>query len=142
LEILKLDDNRFSSLPRNIGLLSNLQILSIRNNMMGGTLHSALGTLRSLKALYLNHNSFTSTIPIEFGGLTNLVDGLDLSSNSLSGQVPSELGRLTALSKLFDDIITVVLWYRSSVLYCIAIHSIDQPCCWPYLLPSLQRIYF
>jgi hypothetical protein len=142
LEILKLDDNRFSSLPRNIGLLSNLQILSIRNNMMGGTLHSALGTLRSLKALYLNHNSFTSTIPIEFGGLTNLVDGLDLSSNSLSGQVPSELGRLTGLSKLFDDIITVVLWYRSSVLYCIAIHSIDQPCCWPYLLPSLQRIYF
>jgi hypothetical protein len=103
LEVLRLDDNGFTALPRQIGGLTNLRTLSIRNNNIGGTLHGELGTLRNLEGLFLNHNSFRSTIPTEFGRLTNLFDGLDLSSNSLTGQVPSELGLLIDLSKSDDD---------------------------------------
>jgi hypothetical protein len=99
LEILRLDDNRFSLLPRNVGVLSNLELLSIRNNDISGTLPTVLGSLRNLKVLYLNNNNFASTIPSQLGALTNLVDGLDLSSNELTGQVPSEFGLLTGLSK-------------------------------------------
>ena len=101
LKALRLDNNGFTTLPREIGFLANLQLLSIRHNDIGGTLPTELGGLKSLKGLFLDNNSFRSTIPTEVGWLTNLSDGLDLSRNFLTGQVPSEMGLLTNLSE-FD----------------------------------------
>lgn len=67
----------------------NLTGLSLK-----GTLAPELGQLTSLRELVLRENCLMGAIPFQFGELKNL-EILDLSNNKLSGPLPQDLGNLS-----------------------------------------------
>lgn len=102
LKNLNMDDNYFNFVSQaDLGRLTKLEMLSIRNNALKGSLPSTIGnSLRNLRGLFLNNNEFTGTIPDSYGNLSRLETGLDLSSNRLTGRVPESLGQLSMLKNL------------------------------------------
>ena len=80
--------------------------LDLSNNFMNGTLPTELGSLTGVQSLNLGSTmdltkywtqTSWSTIPSQFGMLTALTGGLDLSNNWFTGSLPSELGKLTLI---------------------------------------------
>jgi len=97
LRLLDLRYNQLSSLPGEIGQLTNLQILYLENNQLS-SLPEEIGQLTNLQTLYLKNNQLSS-LPGEIGQLTNL-RSLDLRYNQLSS-LPGEIGQLTNLQTLY-----------------------------------------
>ncbi len=89
-------------IPSDLGDLSNLEYLTLRDNQLSGNIPSELGNLSNLKNLWLNNNSLMGSIPSELGNLSNLTL-LELGHNRLSGNIPPELGNLTSLKSLSLD---------------------------------------
>ena len=87
-------------IPAELGDLTNLQNLYLRNNNLSGEIPAELGDLSSLQYLYLWGTELSGEIPAELGGLTSLLV-LDLAQNGLSGEIPAELGDLASLWSLF-----------------------------------------
>lgn len=75
------------TLPSDIGLLTNLEMLLLQNNNLAGSLPTELGALLKLTMLGLNFNSFSGLIPSEIGGIGALTY-LSLQNNMLTGSVP------------------------------------------------------
>ena len=96
LTILELRDNELSELPPVIGQLTNLETLSLLFNQLT-SIPSSIGQLTSLKFLGLNSNNLTS-LPPEIGQLTNL-DTLKLPNNQLN-ELPPEIWQLVNLTYL------------------------------------------
>ena len=110
------------ALPPEIGLLTSLTVLDLKENLLTGSMPSEIGLLTNMKALDLSgedgprtllpplssrflqadSNMIKGSIPSEIGSLTKLEE-LKLSGNSLGGRIPSEIGSLTALSLLALD---------------------------------------
>ena len=86
-------------LPEELGSLSSLRKLYLHSNQLSGEIPSELGSLTLLRELYLHFNELSGQIPSELGSLTPLRE-LYLHFNELSGQIPSELGSLTLLREL------------------------------------------
>lgn len=102
-----------------LGSLTSIQSIDLSNNLIGGSIPTALpvtitnlfladnnftgsipdtlSSLTQLTAMSLNDNKLSGEIPDSFEGLTALVN-LDLSSNNLSGELPSSLGNLPSLT--------------------------------------------
>ena len=59
---------------------------------MSGEIPTELGSLTSLKRLYLTQNMLSGAIPAALGDLTNLRQ-LYLNQNMLSGAIPVALGQ-------------------------------------------------
>ncbi|KAL5738984.1 hypothetical protein ACOSQ2_028164 [Xanthoceras sorbifolium] len=78
------------------GNLTNLRLLNLSTNHLGGPVPSTLGHLTQLTKLDLSSNRINGSIPYEFGNLKNLFV-VDLSGNGLEGPIPSILGHLTNL---------------------------------------------
>jgi Leucine-rich repeat (LRR) protein len=55
-----------------VGNLANLELLSLYNNTLTGTLPQTMGNMSSLKWVGLWSNNFTGSIPYTFQNLTNL----------------------------------------------------------------------
>ena len=91
---------RYNEGMANLGRLSELQILVLQNNHLGGTIPGELGNLDNLEIVNLSSNNFTGTIPGELGNLSKL-KYLGLHNNNLSGAIPSTLARLGALEYLY-----------------------------------------
>ena len=89
-------------LPPELGMLSNLEYLSIRGvrGVRGGGLTGKippeLGDLSNLTYLSLSGNQLSGEIPPELGKLRNLTS-LYLRRNQLSGEIPAELEQLSNL---------------------------------------------
>eukprot|EP01018_Ginkgo_biloba_P027946 Gb_20000 [translate_table: standard] len=84
-------------LPSAMGQLSsNLSVLSLANNFIGGKIPHEIGNLSSLTFLNLSSNLFTGSIPSSFKGLQKL-ERLLLDDNRLQGNIPSEIGKLKYL---------------------------------------------
>ena len=81
------------NLPTDLGNLTNLQELRLRNNGLTGAIPSELGSLSQLQQLHLQWNALTNSIPVELSQLASL-ELLYLYKNSLTGGIPSELGNL------------------------------------------------
>ncbi|XP_024973699.1 inactive receptor-like serine/threonine-protein kinase At2g40270 isoform X2 [Cynara cardunculus var. scolymus] len=69
---------------------------------LGGTLSPEVGKLTNIKSIILRNNSFYGTIPQEIGDLEEL-EVLDLGYNNFSGSFPSDLGNNLSLSILLLD---------------------------------------
>ena len=101
LEFLSLDSNNLSgSIPSELGQLGNLESLLLGVNVLSGSIPSEIGRLSNLRYLSLYDNDLSGSIPSELGRLSNL-ESLHLNSNSLSGSIPSELGQLSNLESLY-----------------------------------------
>ena len=91
--VIKLDLNYkdlSGEIPPELGSLSTLRELYLRSNYLSGEIPAELGSLSNLVELDLYDNNLSGEIPAELGSLSNLVE-LDLNGNDLSGCVPSSL---------------------------------------------------
>ncbi|KAI2500936.1 hypothetical protein MHU86_13543 [Fragilaria crotonensis] len=93
------DTTRGSTIPSEIGLLTQLKYLNVNFNSLTSTIPSEIGLLTQLTALDFGVNSLTSSIPTEIGLLTQLT-ALGFSYNLLTSTIPSEIGFLTQLTWL------------------------------------------
>ncbi|KAL8206111.1 hypothetical protein R6Q57_009662 [Mikania cordata] len=80
-----------------LGRLDALEVISLRSNLLNGTLPSDLLSLPSLHYLFLQRNNFTSLIPSSFPPRLIV---LDLSFNSFTGNIPDSIQNLTQLTGL------------------------------------------
>jgi Leucine-rich repeat (LRR) protein len=86
-------------LPAEMGLLSELKMVSLYFNYLTGPIPPEVGQLSKLETLILHNNRLEGTLPPELGHLSQLKE-LDLESNRLSGPIPAALGQLAKLEKL------------------------------------------
>ncbi|XWS69626.1 hypothetical protein CRYUN_Cryun04dG0194800 [Craigia yunnanensis] len=82
-----------------IGKFTELRVLSIAFNGIGGELPLEIWGLENLEELDLEGNSFTGKLPNEFVGLRNL-RVLNLGFNELEGQIPGSLSKCVDLEVL------------------------------------------
>ncbi|KAK1441158.1 hypothetical protein QVD17_06997 [Tagetes erecta] len=94
-EIVLSHNNLSGKLP-DLTTLSNLHLLDLRNNHLESNLPSFP---KGVITILLSNNSFSGTIPEEFGKL-NRLHHLDVSSNKLSGTPPSSLFLLQNITYL------------------------------------------
>ncbi|KAI2505057.1 hypothetical protein MHU86_9413 [Fragilaria crotonensis] len=85
-----------STIPSEIGLLTQLTYLDVEGNSLSSTIPSEIGLLTQLRKLDISRNALSSTIPSEIGLLTLLTE-LDFTNNELTGAIPSSLCSLTSL---------------------------------------------
>lgn len=87
LKVLSLRQNRLSgSLPPDFVNLKLLGNLYLQKNMFSGPLPSSLSSLVGLNVLDLSFNHFNGTIPVFLNNLKSLTS-LDLQNNSLTGNI-------------------------------------------------------
>jgi Leucine-rich repeat (LRR) protein len=87
IEILILDNNKIEKLPRWIGNLKNLKILSIRNNSLL-ELNSALSRCDNLEQLYLSGNKDLSDLPsMSYSEKLEIIDVIDTKINEVPGWI-------------------------------------------------------
>ena len=80
------------TIPPDIGRLTMLELLGLYgNSLLIGAIPPELGNLTMLLLLLLNGNNLSGPIPPELGNLTTLTV-LTLDNNNLSGPIPPELG--------------------------------------------------
>ncbi|CAL1363822.1 unnamed protein product [Linum trigynum] len=90
LEMLSVGNNALEgSIPCGIQNLVNLQWLEVADNNLTGTIPSVIGNMQALRQLDVSGNRISGSIPPTFGNLTELIY-LYLSHNSLSGEIPFE----------------------------------------------------
>ena len=95
LEVLSLSNNRLTSLPAEIGLLSKLVELAVDENSLT-ELTPHIGRLTRLEILLLSRNRLRN-LPVSIGDLANLRT-LDLDYNRLR-RLPPEIGKLAKLRR-------------------------------------------
>ncbi|WP_175288732.1 leucine-rich repeat domain-containing protein [Flagellimonas eckloniae] len=99
IRLYLLDNNLSGTLTTELGQLTNLRGLDLRNNQIAGSIPASLGNLTSLEFLILSRNNLSSNIPSSIGNLINLKT-LALNENILTGSIPSTLGNFPSLSLL------------------------------------------
>ncbi|KAK4724959.1 hypothetical protein R3W88_027738 [Solanum pinnatisectum] len=91
LEILTLGDNRIhGTLPAGVGSLTKLTLLGLENNCLNGS-------------LYLSGNAFSGTIPLSIGNLTKLISAY-LQENRLEGIIPPEWGNNHLVGSIPEEV--------------------------------------
>ena len=88
------------AIPPELGRLSELTMVDLRQNALTGEIPPELGNLGNLKSLILNGNQLSGAIPDELDGLIKL-QGLYLGSNQLTGKIPAALLGLRNLKTLY-----------------------------------------
>ncbi|KAL6505761.1 hypothetical protein OROHE_023140 [Orobanche hederae] len=84
--------------PRSITLLTDLRVLSLKENGLSGRVPD-ISTLTRLRLLFISHNRFSGELPVSLSSLPKLYR-LDLTYNNFSGSIPLSLNRLTHLLTL------------------------------------------
>ncbi|CAB9510341.1 Leucine Rich Repeat [Seminavis robusta] len=90
-----------SFLPGVVGNLHNLKILGLGSGKPGGftSIPSEIGKLTNMRVIGFTDFQVNGTIPSEMGLLTKL-NNLNLQSNSISGTLPEELSKMSQLEVL------------------------------------------
>ncbi|KAL9280774.1 putative leucine-rich repeat-containing, plant-type, leucine-rich repeat domain superfamily [Arabidopsis thaliana] len=89
-------------IPKSIGLLKELLVLSLSNNAFSGHMPSSMGNLTALESLDVSKNKLTGEIPQELGDLSFLAY-MNFSHNQLAGLVPGGQQFLTQNCSAFED---------------------------------------
>ncbi|GMP95381.1 hypothetical protein CsSME_00044456 [Camellia sinensis var. sinensis] len=87
------------SVSPQIGNLTFLRTIDLRNNSFHGEIPQELGRLFHLQYLLLLNNSFQGEFPINLTHCSHL-RLIDMGGNNLGGKIPTELGSLSNLSNL------------------------------------------
>ena len=89
LQILSISDSQLSgSIPAHLS--SKLSLLWLKGNALTGPIPTEIGLLTKMDCLGLQNNLLTETIPTEIGSLKKMRQ-IQLYNNKLSGSIPSEL---------------------------------------------------
>ncbi|XP_077211324.1 LRR receptor-like serine/threonine-protein kinase RPK2 [Tasmannia lanceolata] len=100
LRVLSLPFNGFDGeIPTEIWGLVNLELLDLVGNSFTNTLPFEFGGLRKLRVLKLGYNKITGEIPVSLLNCVGL-EVLNLAGNRLNGTVPGFLGNFTELNEL------------------------------------------
>lgn len=103
LMVLRLPFNQLiSTIPTEIALLTNLVSLDFSVNQLTSTIPSEIGLLSKLTNLLFSYNQLTSTIPSQIERLTKL-EYLGFFDNQLSGTIPSSICSLAPIIALWID---------------------------------------
>ena len=94
-----ISNNVSGPIPPELGDLTKLERMNLRDNDVSGAIPPELGGLVQLERLDLQGNSLTGPIPPELGDLANL-RLVRLGNNQLSGPIPPEFGALASLQWL------------------------------------------
>ncbi|KAH6792697.1 hypothetical protein C2S52_003174 [Perilla frutescens var. hirtella] len=86
--------------PDSIGNLTELRVLSLRNNALSGQLPSDLAACTLLEEIHLQGNTFSGEIPESFFTLTNLLR-VNFAGNNFSGDLSPEFNKLIELRTLY-----------------------------------------
>ncbi|KAK2967076.1 hypothetical protein RJ640_014015, partial [Escallonia rubra] len=86
------------TIPPDIGNISFLASLDIRNNSFTGNLPKEMAHLRRLKELNLHYNEFSGGLPTR---RHNRVAALNLSYMGLVGTIPPDIGNILFLASLY-----------------------------------------
>ena len=90
------------TIPSIIGMLSDLQYLSLEGNpALIGTIPTTLGDLKSLQHLELDNTDLSGTIPSELGLLENLRYLEIAALSKLVGSIPTEFGQLSKMEEIY-----------------------------------------
>lgn len=92
-------NNLCGALSDEVGNLSSLRVMDLRENHLSSTIPVTIGDLPNLKELALNTNHLEGSIPTEISKLASL-ELLFLGSNQLSEEIPEEIGELKSLQFL------------------------------------------
>ncbi|XP_050377955.1 probable inactive receptor kinase At4g23740 [Argentina anserina] len=84
--------------PNTLSRVSELQILSLRSNVINGQFPSDFSNLKNLSFLYVQFNNFSGPLP-DFSAWKNLTI-VNLASNHFNGSIPESISNLTQLSAL------------------------------------------
>jgi Leucine-rich repeat (LRR) protein len=94
------DDGYFTkgiigTLPRELGMLKNLQLIDLSSNYITGTLITEIGSLRHLQSFFIQNNFLHGSIPEEYSNCVSLKE-LVLQDNDLNNTIgmPDEICRL------------------------------------------------
>lgn len=100
LKVLFLSENPFDAgpVPESFSKLTNLTELSLRSTRRTGTLPDLATSLRFVD---LGYNSFTGSIPANYGDKSNLAYMLLNNNEQVTGELPSSLEGLTSLRGAF-----------------------------------------
>ncbi|XP_074332510.1 uncharacterized protein LOC141670515 isoform X3 [Apium graveolens] len=90
------------SIPREIGKLVNMIVLSLFGNLLTGTIPESIGELSKLAKVSLSYNNISGVIPTSISNVTQLLL-LAMASNKLQGTMPSQLYNISTLEKLTLD---------------------------------------
>jgi hypothetical protein len=100
VDTVGLDNNGLTgTLPEAIGSLTSLKGLYLQNPGLSGPLPTSIANLVGLRRFYISGGNLRENIPVQFGALTNL-EALSISGTKLSGTIPNELGNLRKLEFL------------------------------------------
>ncbi|KAI3450189.1 hypothetical protein Pfo_006854 [Paulownia fortunei] len=93
LWLLQLTKNQFTgAIPKQVGNMTQLKILYLRENNMKGTSRTCSGILE------LSSNHFNGQLPANIGSSLPNLELLFLNNNSLSGSIPRSISNATKLS--------------------------------------------
>eukprot|EP01018_Ginkgo_biloba_P002309 Gb_38334 [translate_table: standard] len=100
LTILKVDNNNLEEeIPREVGMLKQLQTLEANHNELTGHLPETLQSCKVLEIIDLGFNRFSTKIPRWIGRL-HALRVLVVTANKFRGNIPSEITRLPKLQIL------------------------------------------
>ncbi|KAL2480248.1 putative LRR receptor-like serine/threonine-protein kinase [Abeliophyllum distichum] len=111
----------WGSIPKEIGNLSSLILLSLYGNQLMGSIPTSVVDLQKLQGLALFSNKISGSIPDTLCELRNL-NGLYLSQNLVTGAIPECIGNITTLRYLNIDAnrltssIPASLWLQNDLL--------------------------
>ena len=98
------DSTNGTTIPTEIGILTQLTYLSFFLTHMTGSIPASLTALTQLTELRLDYNEFTGSIPSSLSTLTKLttltLDGTGSIGTGLTGTIPSSFASLTQLTWL------------------------------------------
>ncbi|XP_051203907.2 uncharacterized protein [Lolium perenne] len=98
LEMLSLDNNNLTgSLPSRLLQFSSLTWVMLRNNKLSGEIPVGIRELIKLRGLWLSSNNLYGTITEQHFPIGGQLEVLDISSNQLVGPIPTFPPSLTSL---------------------------------------------
>ncbi|GKV01627.1 hypothetical protein SLEP1_g14172 [Rubroshorea leprosula] len=98
VDVFFINNNGFTTLPRNIGSTAAL-FLTFANNKFSGTIPSSIGSARNLREILFLGNNLSGCLPHQIGFL-NKSTVFDVSGNNLTGPIPQSFACLLKMELL------------------------------------------